>query len=202
VPFSTVIELAFSLGIPEEQYKSEEARAQAYFNQQDECRDLLTAARFGEAEISCRKAAELAELAPAERVGRYFAYQQVGHAFFYQRKFAEALTWYQRELEVADAKLKTDNAELGYAYRDVAFARHGNGDLEHAEPYYRRALQILEEAREHIRSEFLKNEYSRIMKNMLQPYAMLLRETGQLKEAEAMEQRANAIVIKEGLKDD
>lgn len=200
-PFRTEVDIPFSLGISEDQSKKEEEQSQAYFKEQDKCRGLLKDSKFKEAEVSCKRAAELAEQAPRERVAPYYAYQQAGHALFYQRKFPEALSWYRRELEVAENMLKDYNAELGYAYRDVAFATHGSGDLDHAKAYYERALQVLERARQHIDSEFLKNEYSRVIKGTLRPYAMLLRDIGHIEEAETIQRRADAIVVKEGLKD-
>lgn len=90
---------------------------------------------------------------------------------------------------------------MAYAYRDVARGLHGAGDLQQARSYYEQATSTLEQARDHIDSAFLKNEYSRTMKTVLQEYALLLRQSGDSSGADAAEQRANAIEVKADLKE-
>jgi tetratricopeptide (TPR) repeat protein len=132
---------------------------------------------------------------------RLSSYQYAGHADFGQRKFSEALSFYKQELAIAEVALNPTDAELAYAYRDVAHGLHGRGDLKEARPYYEHAISTLELARDHIDSPFLKNEYSRTMKTVLQEYAALLRQSGDSSGADAAEQRANAIAVRDDLKD-
>jgi tetratricopeptide (TPR) repeat protein len=145
---------------------------------------------------------ELVEKLPAARQNeRRSAYALLGHSLLNQKKFSDALIPYQQELTIAKASLKPDEAELGYAYHDVALALFATGDLQKSRSDYETAISTLEQARDHIDSVFLKNEYSRTMKTVTQEYALLLRRSGDSSGADAAEQRANAIVVRDDLKD-
>jgi hypothetical protein len=48
------------------------------------------------------------------------AYELLGHSLFFQRKFSDALGAYKKELTIAQATLQPYEAELGYAYHDLA----------------------------------------------------------------------------------
>lgn len=202
VAVKTEIEVPFSLGISEADYKKEQDASNDYFKQEKKCRDLLHERQYPDAEQTCKPLIELAAKLPSERrLERLSSYQYVGHADFGQRKFSEALGFYKQELEIAETALKPTDAELAYAYRDVAHGLHGTGDLKQAQPYYEHAISTLEQACDHIDSAFLKNEYSRTMKTVLQEYALLLRQSGDSSGADAAEQRANAIEVRAELKD-
>jgi TonB family protein len=202
VAVKTEIEVPFSLGISEADYKKEQDASNDYFKQEKKCRDLFHERQYPDAEQACTPLIELAAKLPTERrLERLTAYQYAGHAEFGQRKFGEALGFYKQELEIAEVALKPTDAELAYAYRDVAHGLHGTGDLQQARPYYEHAISTLELARDHIDSAFLKNEYSGTMKTVLQEYAALLRQSGDSAGADAAEQRANSIEVKTDLKD-
>lgn len=198
----TEIEVPFSLGISEADYKKEQDASNAYFKQEGQCRALLRAKQYSDAESSCRTAVELVEKLPAARQNeRRSAYALLGHSLLNQKKFSDALIPYQQELTIAKASLKPDEAELGYAYHDVALALFATGDLQQSRSDYETAITTLEQARDHIDSVFLKNEYSRSMKTVTLEYALLLRRSGDSSGADAAEQRANAIEVKADLKD-
>ena len=145
---------------------------------------------------------ELVEKLPPERANeRRLAYEFLGHALLSEKKFSDALVPYQKELTIAQASLRPYEAELGYAYHDVALALFATGDLQKSRSDYETAISTLEQARDHIDSVFLKNEYSRTMKTVTQEYALLLRRSGDSSGADAAEQRANAIVVRDDLKD-
>jgi TonB family protein len=199
---TTEIEVPFSVGISEVDYKKGQDASNDYFKQEKKCRDLLHEQQYPDAEQTCRPLIELAAKLPSERrLERLSAYQYAGHADFGQRKFSEALGFFNQELEIAEVVLKPSDAELAYAYRDVAHGLHGTGDLQQARPYCEHAISTLEQARGHIDSAFLKNEYSRTMNNVLQEYAALLRQSGDSSGADAAEQRAQSIEVKTDLKD-
>jgi hypothetical protein len=67
VEVKTEIEVPFSLGISEADYKKEQDASDAYFKQEDKCRALLRAKQYGDAESSCRTAVDLVEKLPAAR---------------------------------------------------------------------------------------------------------------------------------------
>jgi RHS repeat-associated protein len=202
VEVKTEIEVPFSLGISEADYRKEQDASNDYFKQEKKCRDLLEEHQYPDAEQSCKPLIKLsAKLPSGRRLERLTAYQYVGHAEFGQRKFIDALSFYKQELAIAEVALKPTDAELAYAYRDVARGLHGVGDLQQARSYYEHATSTLELARDHIDSAFLKNEYSHTMKTALQEYAQLLRQSGDSSGAEAAQQRADAIVVRDNLKD-
>jgi TonB family protein len=199
---STMIEVPFSMGISEADYKKEQEAADNYFKQDEKCRGLVQAKQYQEAESSCRAAVELVEKLPTERRNeRRVAYEFLGHSLFSQGKFSDAVSLYRQELTVAQQSLRQYEAELGYAYRDVARGLHATGDLKEARSNYELAENTLEEAHDHIESEFLKNKYSETLKSVLRDYALLLRQSGDTAAADAAEQKANSIVVRTNLKD-
>lgn len=198
----TEIEVPFSLGISEADYKKEQDASDAYFKQEDRCRAQLRAKQYSDAESSCRAAVELVEKLPAARQNeRRSAYGLLGHSLLNQKKFSDALIPYQKELTIAQRSLRPYEAELGYAYHDMALGLFATGDLQQSRSDYETAISTLEQARDHIESPFLKNEYSGTMKTVLQEYAVLLRKSGDSIGADAAELRANAIVVRTDLKD-
>jgi TonB family protein len=202
VEVKTEIEVPFSLGISEADYKKEQDASDAYFKQEDKCRALLRAKQYGDAESSCRTAVDLVEKLPATRQNeRRSAYALLGHSLLNQKKFNDALIPYQKELTIAQASLKPYEAELGYAYHDMALALFATGDLQQSRSDYQTAISTLEQARDHIDSAFLKNQYAGMMKTVLQEYALLLRRSGDGVEADAAEQRAKSIEVMADLKD-
>ncbi len=202
VAVKTEIEVPFSMGIPEADLKKEQEAADSYFKQEDKCRELVRSKQYGDSESTCRTAVELVEKLSADRQNeRRLAYQFLGHSLLFQKKFSDALVPYQKELTIAQASLRPYEAELGYAYHDMALALFATGDLQQSRSDYETAISTLEQARDHIESPFLKNEYSGTMKTVLQEYAVLLRRSGDSVGADAAELRAKAIVVRTDLKD-
>lgn len=174
----------------------------SFYKQQEECGKQLQEGVFTKAEASCKSLVILAEKLPVGRpMERVTAYEYLGHAFFGQRKFTDALAAYQHELKIAKAALHPTDAELGYAYHDVARALHGMGELKEARSYYEQAGAALEQARQHIDSAFLKNKYAATIKAIWQEEALLLRQAGDQVGADAMTRKADSIVVKTDVKD-
>src|SRR5579872_2993633 len=135
VTASTEIDVPFSLGIPDATYQSEEKNSEVFFKRQDECRELLKAQKYSEAQAPCASLVELAEKLPKERqVERMTANELAGHALLYQQKFNEALNFFQSELAIGEASLKPTDAELGYAYHHVGLAYYAAGTYRRLRP--------------------------------------------------------------------
>jgi TonB family protein len=201
VEAQTDIDVPFSLGVPDEEYRKEQQAVDEYFKEAKICRGLVQQKKYDEAEASCRSGAQLAEKLPHDRQNeRRMAYELLGHLLFFQQKFGEALDVYRQELAIAQTSLQPYEAELAYAYRDVAHGLYATGDLSQAHSYYERAVNTLEQARDHIGSAFLKNEYAGTEKTLLQEHAKLLRQMGDNTGAEATEQKAQSIVVRTDLK--
>jgi tetratricopeptide (TPR) repeat protein len=197
---STTVEVTFSVGIAAAVDEKERQAVQVYFSQQKKCRELVNQAAYPEAEENCKPLMEMAEKLPAEkRIERIIAYQYTGHALFGQKKVAEALEFYQRELAVAQAA-PTD-AVLAYAYRDVARGFRETGDMLRARSSYEAAESTLQLALEHTRSAFLRNEYIKTMTSLLRDHALLLRQSGDEAGAEALDKKAQSISIATELTD-
>jgi hypothetical protein len=96
--------------------------------------------------------------------------------------------------------LKDTDVELAYAYWDVARAQRTLGETAAAERAYQSALATLDLAKGHIGSEYMANEYAAQQQRALREYATFLRQTGNDGEAEIMDKRADAIVLKSDIR--
>ena len=180
VSIRTVIEVPFSLGISEADSRLEQQNNDNYFKAQGECRKLLREHKFSDANDVCISLPQLAEKLPPERKNeRRLANEFAGSVVFNEEKFPEALQYYEREVSIAEESLKPYEAELGYAYHDVARGYHMTGDPAKAQHYYEKSEETLRQAREHIDGDFLKNEYRKAIQSVLRDYIVLLGQTGQ-----------------------
>jgi len=190
----TTIEVPFSLGVPEEQYKKEQEINGAYFKQEDQCRKLIDSHQYEQAEAACKAAVGLAEGLPPERaLERTQAYGDTGIVLISEKKFVDALDYFRREVSLDEKTLKPTDAELGYGYHHLGLALFLNGDSNGAIEYYKRSIKTLELAREHIPSDFLKTQYSKTLKIVLHEYAKILRQNGDSATADAAEGEANSL---------
>jgi len=194
VAVSTEVEVPFSLGLSDASYQAEQKSNDNYFKREDECRNLLKAQKYAEAEASCKSAVELAERLPSERQNeRQTANELVGEALLYEKKFNEALSFFKSELAIGEGSLKPTDAELGYAYHHVALGYHATGNPQEAQSYYEKAESTLRAAREHMDGDFFKNQYAKAIQSVLRDYIVLLQQTGQQDAAAQAQKRANAI---------
>ncbi len=194
VVVSTEVEVPFTLGISDASYQVEQKSNDDYFKREDECRNLLKAQKYAEAEASCESAVELAGKLPSERQNeRRTANELAGEALLYERQFAEALSFFKSELAIGEASLKPTDAELGYAYHHVALGYHATGDPQKAQSYYEKAESTLRAAREHMDGDFFKNQYAKAIQSVLRDYIVLLQQTGQNDAAAKAQQRSDVI---------
>lgn len=127
VAVQTTVSVNFSLAIPDAEQRKEQQISQLYFTQDKHCRDAIAAGHFKEAQKICVVEANLAQQLPDRRgMERVNAYGLAGQAFFYDKKFPEALSRFERELANAQKYLHDDNAEMAYAYRHMAWGLHSN----------------------------------------------------------------------------
>jgi TonB family protein len=194
VAASTEVEVPFSLGISDASYQAEQKNNDDYFKREDECRNLLKAQKYAETEASCKSAVELAGKLPPERQNeRRTANELAGEALLYEKQFAETLSFFESELAIGEASLKSTDAELGYAYHHVALGYHATGDPQKAQSYYEKAEFTLRAAREHMDGDFFKNQYAKAIQSVLRDYIVLLQQTGQNDAAAKVQQRADVI---------
>ena len=194
VEATTTVEVTFSLGNPEAQAKRQKEIDEAYLKKIDQCRSLLSAREYRQAEATCNTAAEIAEKLPPERAAeRIDAYEYLGYSLFEQQKFKRSLKYFRIEVNLAEKSLHPDDAELGHAYHAMAQGLNANGDVSGARDYYERSIKTLDLASEHIQSDAQKAEYEKTVKKILQEYAQVLRQSGDAIAAAAAEQRANSL---------
>lgn len=206
VEATATIEVPFSLGIPEDQYKKDQEINDAYFKHERECRSLIDSRNYEQAEARCKEAAGLADQLPSQRsLERTQAYGDTGWVLIAEKKFAEALDYFRREVSLDEKALKPTDAELGYGYHHLGIALFYNGDSRQAIDYYKRSIKTLELAREHIQqgedgssgsretSDFLKAQYAKTLKTVLHEYAQISRENGDAAAADAAEREADSL---------
>jgi TonB family protein len=145
--------VSFSAGIPKKMYEEQQAANEKYFKEEGKCHGLLKATKWSDAEQVCKAAVPLAEqLGAHQGLTKMGAYEHVGYALLAQQRYGEALEYYNRAFEFARSSLKEADAELGYAYRNLAMAHHGLRNLEKARELYRKAEATLQLAYENIES--------------------------------------------------
>lgn len=188
--FVTTVEVDFSLGIPREEYNEAQKRTSRYIKEEDRCRDLLKSEKWTEAEEACKAVVPLADqLGDHQGLMKMGAYEHVGHTLLAQRRYQDALAYYSRAFEFAQSSLKETDAELGYAYRNLALAHHGIGNLEKARELYRRAEETLQLAHSKIQSEDLKHRYEQALKQILRYHLLAAEEAGAKAEADGIRKR-------------
>lgn len=197
VQISVTIPFAVEEPLDEAKLKKEAEAAEKYYPVEDACRKQVRDNDLVNAESTCKQAIAVAlQLDPARRLERSGAYQQTGHALFRQRKFAEALENYQKELEFVQQIGNPDGAELAAAQYHVANGLWGSGRRDEADALYTKAEGTYRRAYERIESAFLKNEYTKALKMVLMDHAALLRDMGNSSQATSLEEQASALVVK------
>lgn len=188
--FMTTVEVVFSLGLPMKQYEEHAERTSRYIKEEDRCRNLLKAEKWTEAEEVCKAAVPLADqLGDHQGLTKMGAYEHVGHTLLAQRRYQDALGYYSRAFEFAQSSLKETDAELGYAYRDLALVHHGIGNLEKARELYGKAEETLQLAHSKIQSEDLKHRYEQALKQVLRYHLLAAEEAGAKAEADGIRKR-------------
>jgi TonB family protein len=188
--FVTMLEIPFSLGTPKKQQDEEQAVNEAYFREDGKCRNLLKEKKWTEAEEVCKAAVPIADRLPEyQGLTKVGAYENAGHALLAQRRFGEALDYYNKALNLASSVLKETDAELGYAYRNVALANHGLGDLNRARDYYGKAEKTLQLAYNNIGIDGLKKRYRQTLKQTFEYHVVAADQAGATAEAEQIRAR-------------
>lgn len=192
--FVTTIDIVFSAGIPAEEYEQELQIAQKYFAEDDKCRELLKTQNWRKAEMHCKKLAVIADKLPERRsLEKSSAYEYVGRAMMGQRRYQEALSYFTRAFDAGKVSLKETDAELGYAYTNLALANHGLGNLQKAREHYAKAVKILLLALDKIDDDDLEKEYLKNLKQILKYYLTASEEAGAVDEAKEIRERMSEL---------
>ncbi len=134
---------------------------------------------YAEAEQEFLQASAMAERFFGEedhRVGSSLL--KVGFVLAKQGRDSEALPIYQRALTIAEQVFGSDDAEVGPSCFGLAQLYHRQRDYKVAEAFYQRALEVFRNR---------PGTPQRAIKQLIEPYIKLLRETGRSDEANRLE---------------
>jgi TonB family protein len=197
----TVVKVGFHMDDSPEQVKKYEQIAQQFDAVRERCHQELSDRHLERAEATCKQAVAIsAGLDGHRHLERAEAAALTGHVLFLQKKFAEALENYQKELEYTLGE-ESEGSELAAAHYHIGNGLWGTGRLDEAATEYEKAEALYAAATGQIDSEFLKNEYAKRIKTVLADHASLLRRMGKSSAADALDQRSAAITVKTGLKE-
>jgi TonB family protein len=202
VSVEALVTVQFPPGDSPAEIKEDKETVDRFFSAIDNCRDQMQDGNLADAERFCKNAIVLAGgLDPHRQMERMDAYLKTGHALFLQKKFAEALENYQKELQIATNAIEPSGAELAAAHQHVGNALWATGRKEEARVEYEQAENVFQQAYQAAESAFLRNQYARNLKALMRDHATLLRQMGQNDEAEFLEKQAAAIVVESGRSD-
>ncbi|MCA1564500.1 MAG: tetratricopeptide repeat protein [Acidobacteria bacterium] len=182
---------------PEDQIKL----ARQYFEADTKCRGLLKQEKWKEAEAACLAETRLAErFADQRELEKMGAYENVGVSLAGQKRYAEAITYYTRALEISRPRLTDANAEVGQLYGRIALSYHAMRDLDKAREFYRKAAQTYQIAYAGINEEEvveeglkIKRGYLKILKSILEFHLIAAEQAGAAAEVEEIKQQLAAL---------
>jgi TonB family protein len=204
-PVTTTVSVPFVLDVSDADYQKQQQVQQLFFQQDQQCREGLRTGRFADAQKACAAEIKTLEQLPNGGPPRETAYGLLGQAYFLDKKFPEALYYFQRELESAQTlhddvsgnpmDLSRRDLQLAYAFRHMAWGLQTNDRSTEALTYYERAESQLQAAQAKINFEILKNEYAKDLQATLHNHATLLRQLGRTSEADVLDKKSDSIVI-------
>jgi TonB family protein len=184
-----LVKVAFDLGPGAELHRQ-------YLQQEVECNVQLHNNTGSQAEAACRKALATATKLPSRFVpAKMKAYENAGTAAYAAKDGAEALADFQQQLVFAQQALQPGSPLMIQVRSNLAHAYEATGKLAEAGVEYTEAEKAQEAAgtgQEKNFAEGLKASYAHNMQIILREHARLLRKTGKITEAEALERKANS----------
>jgi TonB family protein len=185
--------VSFAIGVnAEDAGTSRKASENKYRKHEADCQKLFKAGQYLDAEGECITSAELAGKLPKPfALLRFQADGYAGETLLHERKFSEALGYFQSQVKIGEVELEPDDGDLGNAYHHLAMAYQATGDTQSALAYFERAEVTLEKARVQMDNIFLKNEYADNLQTALRQHIALLEAVGQADAAANVQKRAD-----------
>lgn len=195
VPFSTDVYISFPPGTltpaQKQDYERQEDLARQYFKEDDNCRNLVGEQKWREAEESCKVIVRIADQFSGRSLEKMGAYELFGYVLRGQKRYQEALEYFNRALDAVKLNLTEKNAELGHIYGDIAITHHLMRDLDKARELYRRAERIYQIAHAEMgrgdpdeESEKLRQNYMKSLKRLLEYHLIAAQDAGATSEVE------------------
>ena len=200
VSFITIVYVPFPPGVLTKEQKADLERQQqlanSYFVEDKKCRALAKEEKWKEAETACAVVVTISEQLPSDRaLEKMEANETLGHVFLRQKRYQEAIAYYNRALKVVSARLTDSDAELGRLWGDLAIAHHLKRDLDNARVFYKKAEQIYQNAYARFGegesdewTETTRKGYLKSLKTLLQYHLSAAQDAGADSEAEQVGQ--------------
>ena len=186
-----IVSVPFSLGIPSDQEKSDEAIGQAFFPKSDQCEAANHAGHWTDAVKLCGELVAIATRFPdpsSRSLEILDAHEDYGEALAFSGSVPDALIQFQQAVDIAQKRLTNKDAEYGTAFYWLAYAEHvshmpaqADHDYATAELTYRNAMANLPD---------MKKIYGRYLAHTLAFHSVLADQTGHADQAKAMRDEA------------
>lgn len=205
VRFISVVDVLFPPGTltPEQkqEYKRQEQLAAEYFQEDKKCRELANSQDWKEAENACGVVLRIAvQLEDDRYMEKMRANEFLGYVLLRQKRYPDAIEYYNRALTVVATRLTENDAELGRLWGDLAIAHHLMRDLDKAREFYKRAEKIYQTAYATFgdgdSDEFVqttKQEYLKALKMLLEYHLSAAEDAGAISEAEDLRKLAKSL---------
>jgi tetratricopeptide (TPR) repeat protein len=165
----------------------------SYYAQKGKCRGLMKSRRWKEAEVVCTNALSTAKQFGDDGNDKDLvlsdAYSLSGHVMMAQKRYREALGYYQHALDAVSARLTETDGELGELYGNIAVAHHGLGDLDKARELYRKSEGIYRLAIADIDDEQFERQYRNSLKEILGFRRLAAEQAGATSEVEEIKKQ-------------
>lgn len=199
VPFVTVVYISFPpktlTGAQKQEYDQLDQLAREYFNEMDNCRNLLRGEKWDEAEKTCGAAVRLAERLSEDRaLEKMGAYRLFGYTMLGQRRFQEALEYANRAFDAVRSTLTERDAEVAQLYGDIARAQHLLRDLDKAREFYRKSEKSYQLAIANIKDEQFEKQYKHSLKSILKSHLIAAEQAGDAAEVEEIKKMMESLL--------
>jgi len=168
--FRTRIEVSFSLAPQPAKSDEQKQREQQYLSLRRECQDRLQKKDWKQATSKCQALSEARE----SEGFNWMIYGWIGTAHLGQQHFEDALTYFNRALELTPVKTAT-GVELAYAYRGVAMANHSLQNITLAREFYVKAETRLQDAEQVTGNQIMRQEFEKVLQATRQLHQLLER---------------------------
>lgn len=151
-----------------------------------------------EAEAACKASLRLAErfTGSGRELEKMGAYESVAHSLHGQKRYQEALDYYERALKAAAGRLDDTNAEVGQIYWHVGMAHHGLRDLAKARAFYSKAEKTYQVAYSKIDPDEvveegleIKRSYLRALRQIIELHASAAEQANAAADAEELRKK-------------
>jgi tetratricopeptide (TPR) repeat protein len=163
-----------------------------YFDEIDRCRTHNREKRYPQAIDSCRRAIDLAQRLPADRIlERQSGYIQAGIAYLRQSRSDLAASFFEKGLEVGRQLLDDSDSETGEIYFLIGQAHHVGGQVEKAIVFYEKAESSMRAAFAAIGEDHdeFRSHYPIVISYILDAHLSLLSNTKNVLGAAALQER-------------